>query len=105
MQKLFFTIYLGVRVLDIISTYLNMALTNAWESIEAAPISYLGIKYFGFRGFVIMNFVFSIAIFWILSRYKLGRYALIGFVPINTVVVIINFVTYFMALSILKTTI
>lgn len=99
--KYWFLTYIIIRILDVISTYLNMDLTDSWESIELAPASYLGIKSFGFWPFIVWNIILSILIFVLLYKNKLGKYALISFMFLNVLVVIMNFTTYFLALNIL----
>jgi len=97
-----FPIYLTIRLLDLSSTYLNMELTNSWERIEIGLISHFVITRLNFWLFALLNIILSIVVFKVLSINKLGQLSLKIFTVVNTLIVSINFATYFITLNILK---
>lgn len=91
--RIFYLIFILVRVLDLWSTKLNMDRFGFDLNLEASPVSRLlmtgGMNHFIFWN-LIMSFV-VLLVFVFLRKNKISQGVLIGFTTINSFVVLSNF--------------
>ena len=90
MNSQFFTsfyVFIGLRLLDYVTTYLSMSKYGAWSDIEANPLPQYLIKTYGFNLFLSINFFISCICYVLIRRYKRAMVILKVFNVIQLLVV------------------
>lgn len=81
-------LFLTLRILDIITTLLNVQKYGNWD-VELNPI----MRYFGSQGiYAVIGYQMLVTLFAVLviSRFRFGKLVFGGFIAISTLAIIIN---------------